>query len=72
MSVIMVRDVSHVVIDVPLFAFKFGVSNCPKELVEFLFNFFRWGVVMISPHHHWDNTNSAVRNPAELVLEITL
>jgi len=71
-GVIVIRDVPHVVIDVPLFAFKFGDSNLAKELVEQLFDFFLWVVVMISPHHHWNNTNGAVRNPAEFVLEITL
>jgi len=37
--VVVIRDVSHVVIDVPLFSTEFNVSDLTKELMELLFHF---------------------------------
>jgi hypothetical protein len=37
--VVVIRDVSHVVIDVPLFATEFGVSNLSQEFMELFLNF---------------------------------
>jgi len=37
--VVVIRDVSHVVIDVPLFATEFSVSNLSQEFMELFLDF---------------------------------
>ncbi len=71
MGVVVVGDVAHVVIDRPLTDPEFTVGHRRESFVELSFQILRWRGVVVAPHHHGHEAYLAVRDPAEIVLDVT-
>lgn len=72
MSVIVIRNIAHVVVDLPgSFAQDF-VGDSRQAFMQSCLDVVGRAGIVLSPHHHWDQTNFAVRDPAEFVVEVAL
>ena len=70
-GVVVVGDVTHVVIDRPLADAEFTVGHRRESFVELSFEILGRRGVVVTPHHHGHETDLAVRDPTQLVLDVT-
>ena len=70
MGMVVIRDISHVVINTPLARTQLAVSNCSECLEQRVLNFWWWYRVVLPPYNHWHQADLAVGNPTQFVIEI--
>lgn len=70
MGVVMIRDITHVIVEVPLARSKLLVGNEGELLLQRRFYLDPRCGVVYSPHDHRHDTNRAVGDPTEIVVEV--
>ncbi len=70
MSVIVVRDVTHVVIERPPARSEHFVGHLGEGGDEAFLHLLRGRSVVRSPHHHGHEADFAISNPAKVVLKV--
>ena len=70
MSVIVVGDVTHVVIHLPVALAQHEVGNLGECDVKTLLQFLGWSWIVRTPDHHGNEADLAVCNPTDVIFEI--
>ena len=67
---IVIRDIAHVVVEVPLARTELHVGDERELLLQRRFYFDCWCGVVHTPHDHGHHADRAVGNPTEFVFEV--